>query len=114
MRQFRVHCPACGNVLVKARDITVSGLSCCFDCPRCGDAVRQPATQRETELLAAQGAEVVPEASAPPPLTLDDLITLHQLLQDDDWMQSLVNVPASRSIQIPAARAPHPLDRQDG
>jgi len=101
-------------VLVKARDITVSGLTCCFECPRCGDPVRQPATHRETELLAAQGAEIVPVASARPPLTFDDLITLHELLQDDDWMQALVDVPASRSTGIPAARAPHPLERHDG
>ena len=114
MRQFRVHCPSCGRVLVKAQDITVSGLTCYFECPSCGDSVHQSATARETEILAAQGAEVRPDASEPPPLTMDDVITLHQLLQDENWMQHLLTARTRAVGGIPATRAPRPRsDRHD-
>lgn len=95
MRRYRVQCPSCGEVLVKARDVTLSGQAYAFTCPDCGSTVSEPATERVTQLLAAHGATVVPapRPAEPPPLTLDDLITLHELLERDDWLQSLLNAP---------------------
>lgn len=112
MRQFRVHCPSCGNVLVTAHDITVSGSTCSFECPSCGDPIRQSATPRETELLLAQGAAVAAEVPEPPALTMDDLITFHQLLQDENWMQHLLDARTSAAGGIPASRAPRPRSGQ--
>jgi hypothetical protein len=82
-------------VLVGARHVTVSRLCYSFDCPGCGAAVSSPATRRETQLLAAQGARIVAgPTSQPPPLTMDDMITLHELLQQEDWVQSLLSAPS--------------------
>jgi predicted RNA-binding Zn-ribbon protein involved in translation (DUF1610 family) len=120
MRQFRVHCQSCGDVLVKARDVTLPPGSYCFDCPRCGASVRQPATERETALLSSHGATIVDDATdpkgpaQPAPLTLDDVITLHELLQDDGWFQSLLDAPARGPLGTPAARPLRSLpDRPD-
>jgi hypothetical protein len=99
-------------VLVKARDVTLSRVSYSFHCPSCRTPVRQPATRRETELLAAQGALIFVDAR--PALTMDDVITLHELLQDDDWMQALLNAPALGTPGV-AGHDLRPLpDRRDG
>jgi hypothetical protein len=119
MRQFRVQCQSCGDVLVRARDVTLPGGCYCFDCPKCGAFVRQPAGERETALLAMHGAVVMEDAPEPdaavelPPLTLDDVITLHELLQDDDWFESMLN--ASTPAGTTAAQHRRPLPgRHDG
>ncbi len=119
MRQFRVQCQACGDVLVRARDVTLPGGCYCFDCPKCGAFVRQPAGERETELLAMHGATVLADAPDPqpvaalPPLTLDDVITLHELLQNDDWFESLANASTRAGDTAGQQRRPLP-DQHDG
>jgi hypothetical protein len=106
-------------VLVRARDVTLPGGCYCFDCPKCGAFVRQPAGERETELLAMHGAIVIadvpdPEpAAALPPLTLDDVITLHELLQDDGWFESLVTASTHAGTTAGQHRRPLP-DQHDG
>ena len=112
MRRFRVDCPFCGDVVVPAGDIAVEPSTYGFDCPSCDLPVRLPATRRETQLLQAHGARVVTAASvaaAGPPLTMDDVITLHDLLQQPDWLQLLLAVPTSGPSGIPAQRARRPL-----
>jgi hypothetical protein len=109
MRQARVDCPSCGEILVAARDVTVSRLCYSFECPGCGTAVSHPATRRETQLLAAQGARIVTGAtSQPPPLTMDDMITLHELLQQEDWMQCLLSAPSRPEAATTVAPSPRP------
>jgi hypothetical protein len=108
-------------VLVRARDVTLPPGSYCFDCPQCGASVRQPAGERETALLASHGARVVADPADQgavvdlPPLTLDDVITLHELLQDDDWFQALLNAPTGANPRTTTAQGLGPIrDRHDG
>jgi hypothetical protein len=89
--------------------VTVSRLCYSFECPGCGTAVSHPATRRETQLLAAQGARIVTGAtSQPPPLTMDDMITLHELLQREDWMQSLLSATPHPEVATMVAPRPQP------
>lgn len=89
------------------------GSSYRFDCPDCRQLVRKPADERIVELLltggvpveevpAARSVAVSSEASAPlplhpeeppsgPPLTYDDLLDLHLLLNTDGWFEHLLS-----------------------
>ena len=93
MQIYRVHCPACGQLRLMARDITVTGSAYCFECPLCGTTVTKDASQRETELLLGHGAA---EAACPrpvsPALTMDDVISFHQLLQDDRNIEAFLSI----------------------
>lgn len=75
-----------------------------FLCPACSRIPVQKADLRLVRQLRAWGAEVVtgdrghrpgtphghPEIAADgPPLTLDDVLDLHQLLQTDGWLDEL-------------------------
>lgn len=96
-------CPRCGPVRVSARDIVVYvredvwTASYLFRCPGCSRAVRKEASQEATEILVAWGARVdlwrAPaeflEPKDGPPLTLDDLIDFHFLLEEPDWFDAL-------------------------
>ena len=73
-----------------------------FTCPDCGDHVTRPADRETVDLLLAIGVstcEALDEARPPsipaddqnpfphaPPFTMDDLIDLHFLLQQDAWL----------------------------
>lgn len=87
------------------------GSAYAFDCPTCCDEISKPADARIVALLAGGGvpttflddpviarqlAEARARLSHPegifagPPLTLDDLLDFHELLQTEDWFDSLV------------------------
>jgi hypothetical protein len=110
MTAIRIKCPTCGEIDLTPEEMslfmTPSGerLSYCFTCPECSLEVDRPATRKTAALLIAAGVETIPlptedepvlppEDRAPdpdaPPLTLDDLIGLHFLLQDDDALAEL-------------------------
>lgn len=100
-----VTCRDCGDVVVpitrcQLRRCDDDGMhSLAYRCVRCGkcDVVPQLQTNEIVELLDA-GLTVVPwemplEITEPhfggSPLTLDDLLDLHLLLEDDDWRPAL-------------------------
>lgn len=81
-----------------------------FDCPACCDEIAKPADPRIARLLTSGGVPVTctgdPELEAMvatamarithpegivvgPPLTSDDLLDLHELLQTPDWFDQL-------------------------
>jgi hypothetical protein len=91
-------------------DLVGAGSSYRFVCPDCTASVRKPADERIVQLLISGGvplevagnpgtgegpwreptAPAHPEAPAGgPPLTPDDLLDLHLLLQDDGWFDRL-------------------------
>ena len=105
MMEIRVRCPDCGHVEVPAGKITLlltpSGDQGAygFDCPSCGRMVDTVANRTAVALLIAAGVEPVkteeefrghvlevedlsPDPDAPP-LTSDDVIAFHFLLEDD-------------------------------
>jgi hypothetical protein len=109
MTTIRTTCPKCGAVemgidavLLSVREDFADG-SYRFLCPGCLATVEKPADQKIISLLLSVGVDVegmggelefedeAPEVEAQPgsrppgdPFTIDDLITFHFLLQDDE------------------------------
>lgn len=109
MTTIRTTCPQCGEVdmspeaiLLSIRDRAGEG-SYRFACPTCTVTVEKPADRKVVALLLSAGVELDDEDErssvvasrraaveeleprpSGPPLTVDDLITFHFLLEDDD------------------------------
>ncbi|HEX9505065.1 MAG TPA: hypothetical protein VGA62_03560 [Acidimicrobiia bacterium] len=105
MTTVRAQCPACGDVQLQIRDLTVRVCNdeavpgaYRFVCPGCEQTVQRPASPRIVDLLVSAGAPhelwswpaELAESRSGPPLTPDDLLDLHVLLEDDTWFQQLV------------------------
>ena len=105
MTTVRAQCPVCGDVSLEIDNLTVR--TCAdgvtesayrFECPGCGDTVSRPASERIVDLLVSAGAPqetwVWPaelrEWRDGPPLTPDDLLDLHVMLDDDGWFDQLL------------------------
>lgn len=74
-----------------------------FTCPSCLDVVRKPADDRVVRLLISGGVHVLSLEREPaqpqrslaqrfddPPITHDNLLDFHALLERDDWFDELV------------------------
>jgi hypothetical protein len=106
MTTIRTNCPTCGEVdmspeavLLSVRDIAGEG-SYRFSCPECRNTVEKPADRKVVALLLSAGVEldeereraaaseietsVYEERPDGPPFTVDDVITFHFLLEDDE------------------------------
>jgi endogenous inhibitor of DNA gyrase (YacG/DUF329 family) len=103
---IRANCPSCGDVQLRASDLTVrvcsddeSG-SYCFRCPECERAVAKEASRRIVDLLVSSGVRLqvwrrpaeLTEMHDGPALTPDDLLDFHMLLRADDWFDQLTEV----------------------
>ena len=104
MTTIRATCPDCGEVEMEAQAITLSVRetdgegSYSFTCPSCSNLVEKPADRKVVMLLLSAGVDVDrltvaasdleahPEG---PPLTADDLIDFHFLLEREDWFTQL-------------------------
>ena len=91
-------------ILLSVRDRAGEG-SYRFSCPECLDTIEKPADRKIIALLLSAGVELAgPEADrhqeadadseerrpTGPPLTVDDLINFHFLLQDDEAISRLL------------------------
>jgi predicted RNA-binding Zn-ribbon protein involved in translation (DUF1610 family) len=105
MTTVRAQCPACGDVQLHIDDLTVRVCNdddvpsaYRFRCPQCAQTVHREASPRIVDLLVSAGAPQetwrwpaeLAELRAGPPLTPDDLLDLHVLLEDDDWFDQLM------------------------
>ncbi|MEX1177883.1 MAG: hypothetical protein WEB09_05435 [Nitriliruptor sp.] len=114
MTRIRATCPSCGEVELRPLDVTlrrvideigeISDGSCYrFSCPDCTEMVEKPADERIVSLLATGGVAVEdvgpavdtrPAHPETPPhgpaLTFDDLLDLHELLEDPSWFDRLL------------------------
>jgi len=102
----RAQCPACGDVRLEIHDLTVRvsdddvAGAYRFRCPECAQTVQRVASAHIVDLLVSAGAphEVwrwpaeLAEVRTGPPLTPDDLLDLHVLLEGDDWFHHLVTL----------------------
>ena len=108
MTNIRANCPSCGQVDIKAEAISLDVVPggeqgrYCFTCPNCSADVIRPADRKVVDLLRAVGVSTreAPDEVAPPSLpaedrnpcphtpafSMDDLIDLHFLLQQDAWL----------------------------
>lgn len=103
MTTIRANCPSCGDVQLRAFDITVRVCSdddrgsYCFRCPSCDRAVAKEASRRIVDLLVSSGVRMqvwrrpteLLETHDGPPLTPDDLLDFHLLLREEDWFARL-------------------------
>ncbi len=111
MTAIRIKCPTCGEVDLSPDELSLyvpseDRVTYSFTCPECDRTVERPTTRKTAALLIAAGVEPVttsaaatetvlpPEDRSPdpeaPPLTLDDLLELHLLLQDDRALAELL------------------------
>jgi predicted RNA-binding Zn-ribbon protein involved in translation (DUF1610 family) len=95
----RASCPTCGDVelpgtALAARQCATTGQgSYSFACPECDSVVVKPADQRLLDLLVASGIPLTSwslpsefaENHTGDPITYDDILAFHELLQTDDW-----------------------------
>jgi hypothetical protein len=109
MATIRANCPTCGQVDLPAEEISLEVAAggdrgrYAFTCPDCSADITRAADGRVVGLLRAAGATSnVAEAPEPkgeslpaadrnpcrdaPPFTMDDMIDLHFLLQDETWL----------------------------
>lgn len=100
---IKASCHDCGDVELGVRDLSVrvctaDEQSCyVFRCPSCQMSVSKPAEPRIVDLLVASGVELVEwrlpaemfEAHGGQPISHDDLIDFHKLLQSDAWFDAL-------------------------
>ena len=103
MATIRASCVDCGDVELTTGDVRVRVCvrdnqgSYSFRCPTCRMAVVKPAEPRIVDLLVASGVELstwdLPaelfEDHTGTPITHDDLLDFHQLLQSEDWFDQL-------------------------
>ncbi len=106
MTTIKATCPSCGEVELTPRDIelrvcTHSPASFyAFGCPTCGGRIQKPADDRVVQLLISGGVKAtvwelpgeLEESRGGPPLTSDDLIDFHILLESADWFEKLYRV----------------------
>jgi hypothetical protein len=110
MTTIKATCPRCGEVGLMPGEIELrvdrsgSGASFyAFTCPSCLDVVRKPADDRVIRLLISGGVRILSLEATPrpkpralaerfdgPPITHDDLLDFHGLLERDDWFDDLV------------------------
>jgi predicted RNA-binding Zn-ribbon protein involved in translation (DUF1610 family) len=97
-------CPRCGDVELQPMDLQLRVCSMAvastyhFTCPRCEEIIVKPAADgRVVTLLQSVGVPTVvwelpaelSETHEGPPLTMDDLIDLHLLLDSANWAERL-------------------------
>lgn len=103
MTQIMATCPDCGEVRLTPDDVLLriapnrTEHSYAFTCPTCEQFIKKPADTRVVRLLLSGGVmpllDSIPaealEVKNGPPLELEDILTLHETLQGDDWMSQL-------------------------
>lgn len=121
MTTIRANCPSCGDVQLKATDLTVRVCSddergsYTFRCPDCRMPVAKDASRRIVDLLVGSGVRMqvwrlpaeLHEAHDGPTLMPDDLLDFHLMLQGDSWFEELAqqvrHSPTSTALDSDAA-----------
>lgn len=105
MTTIKATCQECGEIDLTADEILLrigsatESNTYAFTCPVCGDFVEKPADERIVRLLLSGGVlpqlvHVPAEALEPkggPPISYDDVLSFHELLESDNWFDSLVS-----------------------
>jgi predicted RNA-binding Zn-ribbon protein involved in translation (DUF1610 family) len=100
-------CPSCGPVRVTSDEVVVRvcvdhrSTTYAFRCPACGLRTAVPADDRTVDVLTAAGAsfdvwylpdELRETRPGGAPLTNDDLLDFHLLLERQDWFERLTDL----------------------
>ena len=108
MATIRASCTDCGDVELTTADVHVRVCTAdnqgtyTFRCPTCHMAVVKNAEPRTVDLLVASGVSYstwsppleLTESHPDEPLTHDDLLDFHALLETDGWMDDLHRMTA--------------------
>jgi hypothetical protein len=100
---IKAQCPRCGTVRLRPHQVTVrvcaddGSAAYRFSCPRCAVRVSHATSQPVVDLLVQAGVHreswrlpaELGEARHGPPLTADDLLDFHLLLNAADWPAKL-------------------------
>lgn len=106
MTTIKAMCPHCGEVELTPDDIELRVCTYApasyytFECPACQQEIQKPADDRVVQLLISGGVPAtvwelpgeLSERHDGPPLTIDDLLDFHLLLQRSDWFERLSQV----------------------
>ncbi len=109
MATIRASCENCGDVQLTTSDVTVRMCVSTdegeyrFECPACEDLVVRHAEQRTIDLLLAAGVEFVTwslpaelfESRTGTPISHDDLIDFHQVLENDQLLAAQLQALSS-------------------
>ena len=104
MATIRATCPTCADVELTTRDLSVQVCSdtrqgsYSFRCPTCLLAVSKQAEPRIIDLLVSSGVRMrlwrlpaeLHEPKQGRPVSWDDLLEFHDLLQQPDWFDQLL------------------------
>jgi hypothetical protein len=99
MATIRASCPDCGDVELTTQDMTIRVCaddnrgSYGFRCPECSMTVSKQTEQRIVDLLVSSGVRMetwnlpleLRDRPVGEPLTHDDLLSFHELLEGGDW-----------------------------
>jgi hypothetical protein len=89
-------CSGCGDVVLRPDDVALwawsvdDGFDCSFRCPVCGLRTTRHVHGRLAERLRAAGCAVGIAAAELPPLTERDVRAFARLLEQDGWIDRLV------------------------
>jgi hypothetical protein len=103
---IRANCPSCGDVQLRADDLTVrvcsddEAGSYNFRCPSCAQAVAKEASRRIVDLLVSSGVRMevwrlpaeLSEPRVGPPISPDDLLDFHLLLGEPGWFDQVADL----------------------
>jgi len=107
MATIRATCSDCGDVEMTSRDVWVrvcdddQSATYAFRCPSCQLVVVKPAEAKVVDLLVASGVAFstwrlpaeLREEHRGAPISHDDLLDFHRLLESDDWFEQFLQVP---------------------
>ena len=107
---IRASCPTCGDVELTSRDVSVQVCasnnqgSYAFQCPECQIAVSKLAEQRIVDLLVSSGVQLsvwslpaeLNEPRTGAPISYDDLLEFHYILQDEGWFEKVTAAAGGR------------------
>jgi hypothetical protein len=102
----RASCADCGDIEITSAEVRVrvcvddNAGSYVLRCPRCSMAVARPASPRVVRLLVEVGSPLtmwrlpdeLSEAHVGPPLTHDELLAFHHLLETDGWFSRVASM----------------------
>lgn len=106
MTTIKAMCPKCGEVELTPDDVELRVCTHApasyylFSCPLCDETVQKPADDRVVQLLISGGVPAIVwelpselgEIHDGPPLSVDDLLDFHLLLDSPDWFERLSRV----------------------
>lgn len=101
---IRASCPSCGDVELTVADVTVRVCAAddagayMFRCPTCQTTVTKAAEARIVDLLVSSGVRLevwqlpaeLYESKVGRPISHDDLLDFHALLQGDEWFDQVI------------------------